>query len=292
MSYRGIPQYSQGFSHIPPQAVMGGNQPLKNKRNLIGRQPGNNVGIQPVPISNPYGELAPQSQAMNPQHGHGLQVAQAPQQQTVQYFVQPPPQPIQQPQQFNRIPNNPPAYPQFVQSGYSYPMYQTKNIVSGMQPNSSDPSILGQHQIPPSLAQQSHLQQIPPQPPLQHMQITQHAQHPQESMIYQSPYSKVPMDYIQPQQPKMGMRQQYESKPMIQPPPHHPPQQQSQLINYQQSAIQQQQQIQQPQQRIESTMSSPISSFAPDYNSPPAGPFDIVGRGNLPSFNFVYSQDL
>lgn len=262
MSFRSIPQYSQGYPQVPPQSVIGTNQSLKNKRNQIGRQPGNN--IQQISFSNPYGEIGQQ-------HGPTLQVTQPPQQ-TVQYYVQQPPQPPQPQPQFNRMPSSSSVYPQFVQSGYSYPIYQTKNIV-----NSPEPPI---HQM------QSHIQQ---QQPIQHMQISHN---PQESMIYQSQYQKMPVDYLQMQQPKIQMRQQQqiESKPVM----HH---QSNQLfINYQQQQQQQQviqqRQQQQSQHRMESSISPPASVFNPDFNSPPAGPFDIVGRGNLPSFDFVYSQDL
>lgn len=293
MSYRGIPQYSQGYPQITPQAGLGSNQSSKNKRNTIGRQPGNNLGIQPVTISNPYGDLTSQQPALTQQQAPGLQIPQPPSQQTVQYFVPHSSQPLQQPQQFNRIQNQPPVYPQFMQSGYSYPIYQNKNIVSGMQPNSSDQSILGQHQMHQPLTQPSHLQQITPQAPTfqQHLQpMPQRPQHSQDQMMYQAPYSKVQNDYIQMQQPKIGIRQ-IENKPIMQTPSHHhPPAPSQQLINYQQSTIQHQQ-MQQPQQRIEPSMAAPVSTFIPDYNSPPIGPFNIIGRGNLPTINFVYSSE-
>ncbi|KAK8860632.1 hypothetical protein M9Y10_012297 [Tritrichomonas musculus] len=302
MSYRGIPQYSQGYPQISPQPVLGGNQSSKIKRGSIGRQPGNNLGIQPIAVSNPYGDLTPQPQNIPQQQGP-IHIAQTTQQ-PVQYFVQPPTQPLQQPQQFNRIQHNAPVYPQYMQTGYSYPVYQPKNngisIVSNMPPvssiqhNTPDPSMINQHQLQQSFVQSQQIQQIPPQAP-PHQHIGPHPTHSQEPIIYQTQYPKGPIDYIQMQPQKIGLRQpSIDTKPIIQS-QNQLHQTQPQMVNHYQQTMQQQQPQQQmpQQQKMESALNIPMSPFIPDYNSPPAGPFNIIGRGNLPSINFIYtSSDL
>ena len=129
--------------------------------------------------------------------------------------------------------------------------------------------------------------------------LQQKPKHPSKKKLYQQNQNSLMMYQVAPQnQQQMQMNLQYSAlnsqnvyhqenfqNKIRQPIPIH----QNAQKNEEQQAFQNNKwnQVKQDNHTLNCIIHS-RPSFTPDYDNPPVGPFNIVGRGNLPSVNFVY----